>query len=126
MLTKRAGREGKVLVTFSMPAATWADTIYVVGDFNGWDKWATQLRQTDGGWLATLELEPGQRYAYRYLVDGNQWHNDWHADGYAPNSSGGDNSIVMTPQFAEALQNQSKIIDMRRALALRGTARISG
>lgn len=126
MLTKRPGHRGKVLVTFSMPAAIWADTIYLVGDFNGWDEWATGLRQTDGGWLATLELEPGQRYAYRFLVDGSQWHNDWHADGYAPNGYGGDNSIVVTPHFAEVSPGQSKIIDMRRALALRGITRISG
>jgi 1,4-alpha-glucan branching enzyme len=126
MITKRPGRAGKVLVTFSMPASIWADIIYLVGDFNGWDERATLLRHTDAGWLATLELEPGQSYQYRYLVDGSQWHNDWHADGYAPNGHGGDNSVVTTPCFDETPLRQPKIIDMRRALARRDTARISG
>jgi 1,4-alpha-glucan branching enzyme len=99
MITKRPGPDGKVRVTFAMPAAVWADTIYVVGDFNGWDERATPLRQTERGWMATLELEPGKAYQYRYLFDGSEWHNDWQADCYEPNAHGGDNSVVLTPDF---------------------------
>jgi 1,4-alpha-glucan branching enzyme len=99
MITKRPGPNGKVRVTFAMPAAVWADTIYVVGDFNDWDERATPLRQTERGWMATLELEPGKAYQYRYLFDGSEWHNDWQADRYEPNAYGGDNSVVLTPDF---------------------------
>lgn len=99
MITKRPGRDGKVRVTFAMPAAIWADSIHVVGDFNGWDERATPLRQTESGWMVTLELEAGTSYQYRYLFDGSDWQNDWHADGYVRNRFGGDNSLVITPEF---------------------------
>lgn len=100
MITKRPSRDGKVLVTFARPAAVWADSIHVVGDFNGWDERATPLRQTENGWMATLELEAGQAYQYRYLLNGHEWCNDWSADRYEPNAYGGDNSVVLTPEFA--------------------------
>ncbi|NTU83472.1 MAG: glycoside hydrolase family 13 [Chloroflexales bacterium] len=100
MITKRPGSDGTVRVTFAMPAAIWADTIHVVGDFNGWDERATPLRQTETGWMVTLELEAGRSYQYRYLLNGNEWHNDWNADRYEPNAYGGDNSVVITPDFA--------------------------
>jgi 1,4-alpha-glucan branching enzyme len=101
MITKRPGRDGNVRVTFAMPSTIWADSIHVVGDFNGWDERATPLRLSDSGWLVTLELEAGKSYQYRYLFDSSEWHNDWHADGYAPNNYGGDNSVLITPEFGE-------------------------
>lgn len=100
MITKRPGPDGKVRVTFALPAAIWADTIYVVGDFNNWNRRATPMRLSDAGWMVTLELEPGQIYQYRYLLNDEEWHNDWNADGYEPNAYGGDNSLVITPEFA--------------------------
>lgn len=99
MITKLPCGCGKVKVTFAMPSALWADSIYVVGDFNGWDERATPLRQTESGWMVSVELEAGRAYEYRYLVNGVDWHNDWQADGYARNAYGGDNSLVITPAF---------------------------
>lgn len=99
MVTKVYGGPGRVRVTFSMPAAIWADTIHLVGEFNNWNTRATPLRLSDNGWLVTLELEAGQAYQYRYLVNGTEWHNDWNADRYEPNEFGGDNSVVVTPLF---------------------------
>ena len=114
MITKRPGRNGGVLVTFVMSASIWADTIYVVGDFNQWDEQATPLRLTDNGWMATLELDAGRAYQYRYLLNRVEWHNDWNADGYEPNRFGGDNSVVMTPDFTE--QAQTTMTDSERLL----------
>ncbi len=99
MITKCPSPNGKVRVTFALPSALWADTIYLVGDFNGWDRHATPLRATEHGWMVTLELEAGKVYQYRYLINGNEWHNDWNADGYAPNPYGGDNSLVDTTMY---------------------------
>lgn len=99
MITKLRCGCGKVKVTFAMPAALWADSIHVVGDFNGWDERATPLRQTESGWMVSLELDSGRAYEYRYLVNGSEWHNDWQADGYVSNEFGGDNSLVVTPTF---------------------------
>jgi 1,4-alpha-glucan branching enzyme len=99
MITKMPGPGGKVRVTFAMPGALWADSIHVVGDFNGWDERATPLRQTERGWMITLELDAGRAYQYRYLLNGREWQNDWHADGYAANQFGGDNSVLIAPDF---------------------------
>jgi hypothetical protein len=41
-----------------------------------------------------MSLEPGRRYRYRYLADGERWINDWAADDYQPNPYGGDDSVV--------------------------------
>ncbi len=110
MITKRPGPAGKVRVTFSLPAALWADTIYLVGDFNGWNPRATPLRATEHGWMITLELEAGRTYQYRYLVNHNEWHNDWNADGYVPNPYGGDNSVVDTTIFATEPDEQERAV----------------
>ncbi len=99
MITKMPGQPGKTRVTFSLPSAIWADTIFLVGDFNNWDERATPLRQTETGWMVTLELDAGHSFQYRYLYNGNDWHNDWNADGYEPNAFGGDNSVVKTIDF---------------------------
>jgi 1,4-alpha-glucan branching enzyme len=118
MITKRPGRAGKVRVTFALPAAIWADTIYVVGDFNNWDRRATPMRLGDNGWVATLELEPGRSFEYRYLMNDDDWHNDWHADGYAPSPHGGDNSVVITPEFEPKEPEELEAIPSERVISL--------
>ncbi len=50
----------------------------------------------DPTWHITLELDQGREYQFRYLVNGTDWHNDWHADKYVPNRFGSDNSVVVT------------------------------
>ncbi len=62
------------------------------------------MRQTEMGWMATLDLDAGRSFHYRYLHNGNEWHNDWNADAYEPNAFGGDNSVVITPDFEPAAQ----------------------
>ena len=50
----------------------------------------------DGRFKITLELDKGNTYQFRYLVDKSEWHNDWEADRYVANPFSGDNSIVET------------------------------
>jgi 1,4-alpha-glucan branching enzyme len=90
-------REGKILVTFELPASLWASQVHLVGDFNQWDRTAHPLtqRRSDGAWVITLELDAGQAYQFRYLIDGQQWCNDCQPDGYVRNPHGGDNSVVV-------------------------------
>lgn len=108
MITKVPAGPGKVRVTFSMPAAIWADTIHLVGDFNNWSNTATPLRLSESGWTVTLELEAGRSYQYRYLINSAEWHNDWHADRYEPNEFGGDNSVVVALPLPEMARNGSR------------------
>ena len=87
-----------VRVTFELPSSIWAERVSLVGDFNNWDAVRDEMRQgrNDGNWRITLVLRAGHEYQFRYLVNGRDWHNDWHADKYAPNRYGTDNSVVVT------------------------------
>jgi 1,4-alpha-glucan branching enzyme len=85
-------------VTFSLPkqAVKSAKTVHLVGEFNGWDIYATPLkRMKDGSFQVSLQLEVGRSYQFRYLIDEKSWENDWSADGYSPSSFGAaENSVV--------------------------------
>jgi hypothetical protein len=48
----------------------------------------------NGAWRGAVELEAGRRYAFRYLVDGKEWRNDWHPDDYRENPYGSCDSVV--------------------------------
>ena len=87
----------KLKVTFEVPAAEHA-SVAVVGDFNGWDKSATPLkrRKKDGLFAASVTLDAGCRYEFRYCVDGSNWFNDPDADASVPNTFGTENSVLQT------------------------------
>ncbi|MBX3011847.1 MAG: isoamylase early set domain-containing protein [Caldilineaceae bacterium] len=92
----RATQAGYIRVIFELPACLWADRIYVVGDFNGWDQQRTPMRQDRSGvWRAELDLPGGQRFEFRYLVD-NHWLTDSHSDGTTINPYGTQNSVLCT------------------------------
>ncbi|WP_185233164.1 isoamylase early set domain-containing protein [Teredinibacter franksiae] len=85
-------------VKFIAPAtlAESAKSIYLAGEFNGWDCSRTPLKkQKDGKYATTLDLATGKEYEYRYVLDGEQWENDFDADKYVPNTCGTDNSVVV-------------------------------
>ena len=97
MITKRkSSQPGFVRICFELPAYLWADRVYVVGDFNDWDRQRTPLQQDrDGVWRVEVDLPCGQRFQFRYYVD-NHWLTDNHADGMTDNPYGTQNSIVET------------------------------
>lgn len=97
MLRKRQlKKKGVTQVTFILSAEVEGDAAYVLGEFNDWQPTQAMKRQKDGSWRATVELEPGRAYAFRYRVSDQMWLNDPEADGYAPNPYGEDNSVVTT------------------------------
>ena len=75
-------------VTFTLPAETVAGASegLLLGKFNNWDKEnGFSLRKyKDGSMKATVELEAGKSYEYRYLLDGGRWVNDANASAYHP------------------------------------------
>ena len=83
-------------VTFALPDQIEAKKVSVVGQFNDWDPSANPLRKRKGVWQATLKLEQGREYQYRYFVNNEEWYNDFEADKYVPNNVDGDNSVVVT------------------------------
>ncbi len=85
-----------VRVTFELPSTMWAERVNLVGDLNDWDTTATPMthHRSDSNWKATVELKTGLRHRFRYLVDGKQWLNDWHADDHEENPYGTYDSVV--------------------------------
>ncbi len=103
MLKKSYIKARKVCkVTFEVPKGelpedSEAESVHLVGEFNAWDPTAAPMkRDKKGSFRATLELEPGREYQFRYLVNGEHWCNDWHADAYVPSDLGEDNCVVVT------------------------------
>lgn len=87
--------DGRVLVRFELPATVSATTASVCGDFNGWQAEAHPLtRLGDGRFSTDLVLSAGERYRFRYLLDGQRWENDPAADDYVPNGLGSEDSVV--------------------------------
>ncbi len=74
-------------VTFILPAdiVSNASNGLLLGEFNNWEKEGgfSLKKAKDGSMKATIELEAGRSYEYRYLLDGGRWENDQTADQYA-------------------------------------------
>jgi 1,4-alpha-glucan branching enzyme len=69
--------------------------VSVVGDFNDWDPAATPMRKTPGRpHTATVTLQRGRRYLFRYRVAAGEWYDDETADAYEPNEFGGKNCVI--------------------------------
>ncbi len=96
-------------VTFSLPleATHTAKEVKLLGDFNGWDEsLAISMKASKIDFSATVELEAGRQYEFRYLLDNQRWENDWEADGYVPTPFGVYNSVVVLE--AVALENPAE------------------
>lgn len=101
---KPAGLDKKYLktrpackVTFVLPkeAASDAESVCILGEFNSWAQDAHPLKKLKNGDFAiTLELETGRSYRFRYIIDGWKYENDWFADRYETNPYGGEDSVV--------------------------------
>ena len=110
-----------VRIIFELPACIWADRIFLVGDFNDWNSSVAPFAQNrDGVWRAMLDLPAGREYQFRYLVDG-RWQTDLHADGWADNEFGSQNSIVdatLPPESSPLLGETSLLHEGSRWSAL--------
>lgn len=101
MSIKKKTSKGKTVckVTFELPkeAAQGATQVQVVGDFNNWDPntGIPMKASKTGSFSASVDLESGKEYAFRYLIDGTRWENDWEADKYVPSEFGSENSVVI-------------------------------
>jgi 1,4-alpha-glucan branching enzyme len=101
MITRKQYLKTKSLckVTFRLPksAANGARHVAIAGEFNGWKTDQTPMKKLkNGDFTATVELNPGREYQYRYLLDNRSWLTDNDADklvhcGFARC----DNSVVV-------------------------------
>ena len=83
--------------TFTLPveATPEAKTVALVGEFNNWDlDSAVKMKKAKGTFKATVELETGKEYQFRYIADKQNWFNDAEADKYVATPFGVENCVV--------------------------------
>jgi len=102
MNKKYAANGETCTVTFNLPAEAvhGGQSVMLLGDFNEWSvtNGIVLKQKKDGSFEAKLKLETGQRYEFRFLVDGERWENAWDADDYVPSPYEGiDNGVVEVP-----------------------------
>jgi 1,4-alpha-glucan branching enzyme len=87
----------KVTFKITPEAGGSARTATVVGDFNNWSSTANPMKRLkNGAFTATIDLETGKQYQFRYLLDKTKWENDGQSDRYAPTPYGdSENSVVI-------------------------------
>ena len=89
------GIDGKVRVTFTLPAMDCCDGLYLVGWFGEWDESVYRMqRMPDGSWSLTVELEPGCEYLYRFRTLDGTWISDPSVQP-APAAFGLQNSFII-------------------------------
>ena len=84
-----------MLVKFELKAAE-AESVFLVGDFSGWDTSGIPLEDPDGtgNWSVTIKLQKKHTYAYNFLIDGEIWLPDPSADLTVEDGFGGINSVI--------------------------------
>lgn len=89
-------RAGAVATQFVFEAPA-AQSVALVGDFNGWVPTAAPLvRLPSGVWTVTVPLMPG-RHVYAFLVDGVRLESDPRAAAVVDADYGRLSSVVMVP-----------------------------
>ncbi len=72
-----------------------AESVFLVGDFNGWKQDETPLKQNRNGiWQTEIPCLPAGRYRYKFLVDGERWTEDPNHGLKEEDGFGGFNSIL--------------------------------
>ena len=86
----------KVTFKLSKEEAKNAESVRLVGDFNDWDTHSEPMKKLkNGGFTSTVNLETDKQYQFRYLLNDQEWENDWKADEYIPSPvSLEENSVV--------------------------------
>lgn len=87
----------KVTFTLSAEIVGNATSGVLLGEFNQWDTnhGIALKKSSDGSMKTTVELEAGQTYQYRYLLDNERWVNDENA----PNQH--ENCVITVPSKVE-------------------------
>jgi hypothetical protein len=82
-------KAGHVRAVFELPASLWAQSVYVIGDFDEKGPAMLRMRQErDSLWRGVIDLPLGRRFEFRYLIDG-RWCCDSHANSTVVDSPSG-------------------------------------
>lgn len=95
MIKRQSTNDDKVKVTFALPAEEAAAATSVVGSFNNWDPARGKMvKRANGTVSATVTLEKGKKYQFRYYAAGGKWFNDGDADGFVRSEHGSQNCVL--------------------------------
>ncbi len=96
MLKKSYTKTGRSCrVTFKLNPEAETTSASLLGEFNSWDETSNPMKKLkDGSFSATVSLEAGHEYRFRYLLDGEQWINDIEADSQVGNRFGTTDCVV--------------------------------
>ena len=86
-------RANEVWLNFEL-SVNDANTVALVGDFNGWNPAAGQMVRNGKTWRIMLPFQKGQNYKYVFIVDGQKWVLDPHADLVIDKNSGRKASML--------------------------------
>ena len=96
-MLKKKFLKTKCKVTFELPETLpGIQEVYLVGDFNDWDRHAMPMQHKRGRFTATLDLALNQEFQFRYVANSGIWHTDEAADGHVANPFGEKNAVVST------------------------------
>jgi 1,4-alpha-glucan branching enzyme len=74
-------------------------SVHLVADFNDWSFTAMPMEALkNGDFKLTVELKPGNKHEFRYLLNNEKWYNEWEADEYILGDFGKDNCVVELPE----------------------------
>ncbi|MEK7690619.1 MAG: alpha/beta hydrolase-fold protein, partial [Bdellovibrionota bacterium] len=113
-----AGISNQPTLTFSLQTQAAGQSVFVAGDFSGWDGERLPMRETrPGHYTLTVPRPWGTEISYKFVVD-EQWiadpaNNHAVADGW-----GGYNSVIEFPEFREdrALEQGSEFVEWKRTV----------
>ncbi|QBY03644.1 1,4-alpha-glucan branching protein [Thalassotalea sp. HSM 43] len=71
-------------------------SVELYADFNDWQPIAMKFVKSSNSFKTKVRLPKDSEYQFRYLLNGQEWENDYKADCYLANDFGSDNSIVST------------------------------
>ena len=112
-------------VTFEVPVDQIGKgrDVRVLGTFNGWS-WDKGLPMSNGKgtYKADISLAPGE-YQFRYLVDNQEWKNDWDAPGYTASGYASDNCVLTLDEVATAKKAPAKKAAAKKPAAKKATAK---
>nr|WP_189060442.1 isoamylase [Longimycelium tulufanense] len=81
MIHMRQQRDGRVRVTFVLPADDPDGPVSVVGNFNDWTPGRHLLRRRSNGTRsAVVMVTPGSNLLFRYLGSDGYWFDDEHVE----------------------------------------------
>jgi len=96
---------GEVIFRYYAPNAK---AVYLAGEFNNWSPTKDVMKKDENGWwVINYSLKPGV-YQYKFVIDGNIWHEDPDNPEKVDDNYGGFNSIITVTDDGKVLMGDRK------------------